>query len=388
MIWQRRVYLDHASTTPVDRRVFRAMKPYFSAQFSNPGALCEGGREAKLAVSAARKSVAGILGARSEEIFFTASGTESNNLALLGSFRVAQKVATGPVHVITGATEHASVFEVCKQIEREGGEVTIVPVGEKGIVSPRDIEKALRPNTLLVSIMHANNEIGTISPVHEISRIIRRYEREHAGSRILFHTDASQSANYLPLRAESLGVDLMTLDASKIYGPKGVGILYKKKKVTLQPIIFGGGQEAGLRSGTENVAGIVGAAKALELVQGMREKESARLAPLRDYFIQEILKAFPTATLNGDPVERLPNNINICFPGTFAEFSVVKLDLAGISCSSASACTTAHGDTSSSVVKALGKKDCAQASLRFTLGRSTTRGSVRRALKRFIATLG
>ncbi len=381
---KKRIYLDYASTTPIDDDVVRAMKPYLQESFANPSAIYREGVFAKRSLSEARTSIARVLSCKSEEIIFTASGTESNNLALLGVFRAAKKKIAKP-HIITTKIEHPSVLEVMEQIEREGGEVSYVGVAENGIVRPVDIQKALRPETILISIMYANNEMGTIQPLREIFRVIQNFQKTKSGgvksgNYPYLHTDASQAANYLSLNVDSLGVDLMTLDASKIYGPKGVGALFIKKKVSLNPIIFGGGQERGLRSGTENVAGIVGMAKAIEIAGKFRNSESgeiSRLAKLRDYFISEVLKRFGEARLNGDPKLRLPNNVNICFPGVDAEFAVLKLDNAGISCASASACNNLSENSASYVIGALPKgKECAKSSLRFTLGRSTTKKEI------------
>ena len=291
---------------------------------------------------------------------------------------------------MTSAIEHPSILETCRALEKEGvAKVSIVGVGKNGIADPKNVEKALLPETVLVSIMYANNEIGTIQPLHEVARAIRHYRKQNGISHAIhFHTDASQSANYLSLDCEKLGVDMMTLDAGKFYGPKGVGILFKKRAIELSPIIFGGGQESGMRSATENVPGIVGAAEALVRADSLRALESARLAALRDSFISSVLEKFPNASLNGDAEERLPNNANIHFPGIFAEFAVVKLDYAGVAVSSASACSSLSDDSSSYVIRALGKDDdAAQASLRFTFGRQTSERELRKALEILSQTL-
>ncbi len=379
-----RIYLDHASTTPVDNQVLKAMKPYLQESFANPSSIYREGVLAKEAVVNARKNIAKELSCRSEEIFFTSGGTESNNLALLGIFRAAKKKIARP-QVITTQIEHPSILEVMKQIEREGGEVKYISVGENGIVRAADIEKALHPDTVLVSVMQVNNEIGTIQPLRDISRGIKNFQKTlspklRALSFPFLHTDASQAANYLSLNIDSLGVDLMTLDSSKIYGPKGVGMLFIKRGIMVEPILFGGGQERGLRSGTENVAGIVGMAEALAIVGKLRDSKSeeiSRLLALRDYFIFEVLKKFPNARLNGDPKLRLPNNVNICFPGVDAEFAVLKLDNAGIAAASASACNNLSENSASYVIEALPQgRECSRSSLRFTLGRATTKKEI------------
>ncbi|MDD5050436.1 MAG: cysteine desulfurase family protein [Candidatus Pacebacteria bacterium] len=377
---KKRIYLDYASTTPLDKEVLRAMEPFLSENFENPSSLYVEGVSAKKAVMGARKIIGNELGVRAEEIIFTSSGTEANNTALLGVFRSAKKKIAKP-HVITTVIEHPSVLEVCKQIEREGGEVTYVSVRENGIVEAKEIKKALKKNTVLVTIMYANNEIGTIQPISEIARVIRQFSKD-SGVKIAFHTDASQAANYLPLKVDSLGISMMTLDGSKIYGPKGVGVLYKKKEISIEPILFGGGQEGGIRSGTENVPGIVGMGKAVEICGKIRLSEFSRLTGLRDYLISGILKKFPKASLNGDLEKRLSNNVNICFQNLDAEFAVIKLDEAGIACASASACNNLSENPSSYVIGALPEKErCKSSSLRFTLGRGTTKAELDKVLK-------
>lgn len=369
---KNRIYLDFASTTPCDPKVLKAMLPYLGGSFANPASLYAEGVEMKKVVAKARKTVADTLFAHPEEIIFTGSGTESNNLAILGVHAKLLEKGVKKPHYITSAIEHASVLEVFKHLEHNGASVTYILPGEDGIIDPRDLKKALTPSTALVSLMYVNNEIGTIQPIKEFAKVIRHHKKFNPDSHILFHTDASQAANYLNLNVEQLGVDLMTLDASKIYGPKGVGMLYKKRRVTLTPVTFGGGQENGLRSGTENVAGIVGFATALELVQGDKEKESKRLTALRDKTIKNILTTFKGSTLNGHSTERLPNNINICFPKLDAEFAVLQLDARGIMCSSVTSCKNISFDSSSYVIEALQKEDCSRSSLRISLGRTTT----------------
>jgi cysteine desulfurase len=375
----RRIYLDYASTTPTDPAVLKAMLPYLKTSFHNPSSLYTEGVGAKKEVEKSRKACAEILSAHADEIIFTGSGTEANNLALLG-FLAQFESKKQKFHFVTSVIEHASILEVFGEIEKRGHEVTYIGVGEKGIVDPKEVKKALKENTILVSIMFANNEIGTIQPIREIAKIVRHFRKEN-NSPIVFHTDVSQAANYLDLNVELLGVDLLTLDSSKIYGTKGVGMLYKKRRVNLSPIIFGGGQEKGLRAGTENVAGIVGFKEALQIANKIKEKESKRLTSLREYGIKKILSAFPDSSLNGDEFKRLPNNINICFPHIEAEFAVLQLDAKGISCSSVTSCKSLSFDSSSYVVEALGKKECATRSLRFSLGRYSTKSDLDYLLK-------
>ncbi len=366
----RRIFLDYASTTPLDKAVLKAMLPHMSLEFGNPSAIYAEGVQAKALVKESRKKIADILNIKAEEVIFTASGTEADNMALLGVFNIYKKDFRP--HVVTTTIEHPGILEMCKYIEKEGGEVTYVPVEENGIVDPEKIRKALKPTTILVTVMYANNEIGTIQPIRDIARVIQSFRTTH--SYPYFHTDASQAANYLDVSFQKLGVDMMTLDASKIYGPKGVGILALKKHVSLSPIIRGGGQEKGLRSGTENVPGIVGMAEALVITQLLKDKESERLRKLQHYFIENVINLYPGVIINGDREARLPNNINICIPNLDAEFAVIKLDHAGIACSSASSCMNLSEESYSYVVDALGKdgKACRGSSLRFTMGRATT----------------
>src|SRR3989338_438003 len=376
---KKRIFLDYASITPVDLEVEKEMDKVGRTTFANPSALYDEAFIAKELVEDARKKVAGILNAQKSEVVFTSGGTEGNNLALLGVFEAHKKDGFVP-HFITTVIEHSAILEVCKEIERRGGEVTYLKVSPEGLVSPKDIHGALKENTVLVTVAYANNEIGTIQPIKDIGRAIkdwRQKKTEHQnGAWPYFHTDACQAGPYLSLDVLKLGVDIMTLDGIKIYGPRGMGILYLRHGVNVTPVIFGGGQEKGLRSGTENVPGIVGFAKALEIADSLREKESERLTALRDYATDSIIKNFPKAVLNGSKESRLPNNINVCFRGLHAEFAVISLDMAGISVSYSSSCRTLKEDPSSYVVSALDMGDCSTSSLRFTLGRESTKKDI------------
>ncbi len=372
---QKRIFLDYASTTPLAPDVAEKMREAEKELWANPSALYGEAILAKEKLTEARQTIAGILGCQKQDIVFTSGGTESNNLALLGVFEAHKKADFIP-HIITTVIEHSSILEVCKEIERRGGEVTYLPVSEDGIVSAKDVKSAIKENTVLVSVMYANNEIGTIQPIKEIGRAIKEHRQKNETSFPYLHTDACQAALYADLNTQKLGIDMMTLDGIKMYGPRGMGLLYIKSGIKTNPVLFGGGQESGRRSGTENVVGTVGLAQALETAHGMREKESARLAEIGDYAIQTILKTFPNASLNGSERNRLPNNINICFPNLDAEFAVISLDVAGISASYSSSCRTLAEDSSSYVVSALGKKDCEKSSLRFTLGRESTKGDI------------
>ncbi len=407
--FKKRIFLDYASSTPLAREVLEAMRPWMngdSDSFANPSALYAEARAAKEAVGEARKKIADMLSAQEKEIIFTSGGTEGNNIALLGVFEAARRKDFVP-HIITTVIEHSSILETCKEIERQGGEVTYLPVSEDGLVSARDVREALRPNTVLVSIAYANNEIGTIQPVKEIGKVIKEWRHAQDSHFPFFHTDACQAGLYMDLNILRLGVDMLTLDGIKMYGPRGMGILYVRNTVQavqnigqnatqntslirggMHPIIFGGGQERGLRSGTENVPAIVGLARAFEISEAVKESEVARLVALRDKTVEKILHAFPHAQLNGSRTERLPNNINICFPAhrdkvsgeditaLDAEFVVISLDVEGIACSYSSSCLTLKEDSSSYVIATLGKPACSTSSLRFTLGRETAEGEL------------
>jgi cysteine desulfurase len=363
---KKSIYMDHAATTYVDSRVKEAMDPYFTEKFGNPSSFYEVAQEAKNAIEEARGVVAKNMGCLPEEIIFTGSGTESDNMAIFG---VARKYQDKGKHIITSSIEHHAVEFPCKQLEKEGFEVTYLPVDEFGRVGVEDLKKELREDTILVSVMTANNEIGTLQPIAEIGEVMK-------GHSALFHTDACQAAGVLELDVKKLGVDLMTINGSKIYGPKGVGALYRRKGVRLQPIIFGGYQERGLRAGTENVAGIVGLGKALELSQEGREVENKRLVELRDYMVAEIEKRVEKVRLNGHPTERLPNNVNITFMDVEGESFVLFLNELGICAGTGSACTSESLDPSHVITATGVPYECAHGSIRFTLGRKTTQEEV------------
>lgn len=377
----REVYLDHAATTYLDQRVKEAMEPYWGTEFGNPSSLYRAGRKAKEALDNARQTVARFLNCRPEEIIFTGGGTEAINLAIFGIAHfysnILKNVGMSRGHLVTSKIEHHAVLHSMQALGKEGFDVTYLDVDEYGMVKPEDVKKALRPDTILVSIMYANNEIGTIEPIAEIGKIVRQVREERKASNnqtpIFFHTDACQAAGALDINVEKLGVDLLAINGSKIYGPKGVGCLYVRRGVRLQPLIYGGGQENNLRSGTENVPGIAGLAKALELAQAEREKENARLSELRDYLIQRILKEIPKTVLNGHAADRLPNNVNISVLDIEGEAMILYLDAKGIYISTGSACTSTTLDPSH-VILALGRPyEYAHGSLRFTLGRRTTK---------------
>lgn len=357
--------MDHAATTPVRPEVVEVMLPYFGTEFGNASSVYGWGRRAHQALDQARDTVAELLGAASNEIIFTSGGSEGANLAIKG---VAWAYQTKGKHIITSAIEHHAVLDTALWLKKHGFEVTILPVDEEGFVSPAEVEKALRPDTILVSIMHANNEVGTIQPIAEIGAIVRKHGA-------FFHTDAVQTAGVLDLNVEELNVDLLSLSAHKFYGPKGVGTLYVRKGVRLDPLIHGGAQERRRRAGTENVAGIVGLAKAFELAREERVAENARLTKLRDRLI-EGLQTIPSSKVNGSLSQRLPNNVNVCFQYIEGESMLLNLDLRGIAASSGSACTSGSLDPSH-VLLAMGlTHEIAHGSLRLTLGRDNTESDV------------
>jgi len=363
----RFIYLDHAATTPLDPRVFEVMKPWFSEKFGNPSSFHTLGKEAKDAVEAARNKISKILSCRAEEITFTSGGTESDNLAILGFARANSGAGK---HLVVSAIEHHAVLEAAKHLEKEGFEVSYVLPNSEGIVELESVKVAIRPDTILVSVMMANNEIGTIQPISEIGNWLQKTRGEKQYP--VFHSDACQAAGVLELSIEKLHVDLLTLNGSKIYGPKGVGLLYVRKNLRLQPLQFGGAQERGIRPGTENVASIIGLATALEFAQKEKNVETERLTILRDKLISGILSNIPKTKLNGHPTNRLANNVNISFLDIEGESLLLYLDAKGIFASTGSACTSASLDPSH-VILAIGHPAAeAHGAMRFTLGHSTT----------------
>jgi cysteine desulfurase len=367
------IYFDYAATTPVHPEVLAVMMPYFTEKFGNPSTLYKLGSEAREAVEEARQKVAGAIGAKPEEIYFTSGATESDNWAIIGT-ALAQE-AKGK-HIITSAIEHHAVLDTCKFLEKLGWRLTILPVDSDGLVDPEDVRSAITNETVLISVMHSNNEIGVIEPISEIGAIAK--ERG-----IIFHTDVTQSLGKVPLNVDELNVDLLSLSGHKIYGPKGIGALYIRKGVKISPYMHGGGQERKKRAGTHNVPGIVGLGKATEIVIRDMANESARLEKLRDKLIEGILEQIPDSRLNGHRTKRLPNNVNVCITGVEGESMILLLDHYGICASSGSACTS--GDLSAShVLLALGlPHELAHGSLRLTLGKDNTEDDISRFLEVF-----
>ena len=360
----RYIYLDHAATTPVDEQVVAAMLPYFSERFGNPSSIHRFGRAALEALDEARETVAAALGASRKEIVFTGGGSEADNLAVKG-VALAQREAGKGAHIITSAIEHHAVLHAVEQLETFGFTATVLPVDRDGLVAPDDLRAAIRPDTVLVSIMYANNEIGTIQPLAELGAICR-------ARGVPFHTDAVQAAGSLALDVNDLNVDLLSLAAHKFYGPKGVGALYVRRGTPLLPLIHGGGQERRRRAGTENVAEIVGMAAALRLAEERRPEYVACCTALRERLLEGIRARIPDAYLNGHPTQRLPNNVNVAFDGVEGESVLLLLDQHGIAASSGSACTSGALEASH-VLLALGLPyDRAIGTVRFSIGQSTT----------------
>ena len=365
-----RIYLDYAATTPAHPDVVKAMLPYFTENFGNPSTIYSYGQEAKGAIEEARASVAALIGAADEEVCFTSGGTESDNYALEG---VAFANESRGNHIITSVIEHHAVLETCAFLEKHGFEVTYLPVDKYGLVDPDDVRKAITPRTLLVSVMHANNELGTIQPVKEIGRITRE-----AG--VYFHTDAVQTTGHILVDVNELGVDLLSISAHKLYGPKGVGALYIRKGTPLVSFLHGGAQEQGRRASTENVPGIIGFGKAAEITGAEVECEALRLTGLRDKFIAGIMERIDNTILNGHPVQRLPNNVNMSIGFIEGEAILVNLDLEGICASTGSACSSGSLEASHVLLATGCPAELARGSLRFTMGRWTNEEEVDRVL--------
>lgn len=365
------IYLDHASTTYTDARVLEAMLPYFSEIYGNPETFHKQGKKSIIAIDDARETIAKILNCRQSEVIFTGSATESNNLAIQGTAR-AYKIKG--MHLITSAMEHSSLLEPFQMLVDEGFSVTYIKPNKEGFIEPKDVEDAIQKDTILVSIMHANNEIGTIQPIAKIGEICKR-------NNVIFHTDSAQTAASESLDTKILNVDLLTLNAGKIYGPKGIGALFVKQGTRLKPIIVGGSHEFGLRAGTHNVPAIVGMAKALELIQSEKEEENNRLTTLRDLLIDGILDNIPNSHLNGSKTNRLPNNVNISFKGLNATELILHLDEQNIFVNTGAACKKGK-EGCSPTLTAIGlcDEDIA-ATLRLSLGKRNTKQQIEKVIK-------
>lgn len=373
------IYLDYAATTPVRSEVLEAMLPFFQKEFANSGSLHDFGQRSKEAIELARKQIVQAVGALSpREIIFTGSGSEANNLAILGAARKHRRRGN---HIITSSIEHPSVLEVCKQLEKEGFQVTYLPVDSYGRISVGDLQNALTDQTILVTIMAANNEVGTLQPIAEIGRLL-------AETPVLFHTDAMQAFGKVPLSVKDSGIDLMTIGGHKIYGPKGIGALYVKKGVRIDPVLFGGGQERGLRPGTLNTPAIIGFGTAAQLAVQEVSSEQERLSRLRDLCWKRIKEEIGQVDLNGHPVSRLPNNLNLSFYGVEGQAVLLELNRKQIYISSGSACS-AGKHAPSHVLIAMGKsEDTAYQSLRITFGKETTESDIEQLIAALKEILG
>lgn len=358
-----RIYLDNAATTKTSQEVVDAMLPYFTENYGNASSIYEVGQRSKEAITTAREDIAKVLGAKTEEIYFTAGGSEADNWVLKAAFEAYSKKGN---HIITTKIEHHAILHTCEYLEKKGAEITYLDVDENGLVNLDELQKAIRPETILISIMFANNEIGTIEPVKEIGMIAK----EHG---VLFHTDAVQAFGQVPIDVDEMNIDMLSSSAHKINGPKGIGFLYIRKGVKIRSFVHGGAQERKRRAGTENVPGIVGYGVAAKRAAETMEVRTAKERELRDYFIDRVLKEIPYVKLNGDPVKRLPNNINLSFRFVEGESLLIMLDMKGIAASSGSACTSGSLDPSH-VLLAIGlPHEIAHGSLRLTLGEDTTK---------------
>ncbi len=367
----KRIYLDYAATTPMRSEVLEAMQPYLTEVFGNPSSIYSYGHEAKAGVDKARTAVASLLGAREEEIVFTGGGTEADNFAIKGIGFANRSKGN---HIITSSIEHHAVLETCQFMETQGFAVTYLQVDKYGMVDPDDVKNAITPETILITIMHANNEIGTIQPISEIGRIARE-----AG--VYFHTDAVQTAGHIPSDVNELNVDMLSTSAHKLYGPKGVGALYLRKGTRIVPLIHGGEQENNRRASTENVAGIVGFGKAAELAKLELKEESARIAAMRDRLVNSLEKNIDEIQLNGHRTRRLPNNINLTVAYTEGESIVLNLDLKGICASTGSACTSSSLEPSHVLVAIGLPQEIAYSSFRMTLGKWNTDEDIDRVIQ-------
>lgn len=373
----KRVYLDYAATTLVHPEVILAMTPYFSELWGNPSSIHACGLEARSAVEEAREKVAGLIGAHKDEIFFTSGGTEADNCALQG---IAFANRARGNHIITSSIEHHAILETCNHLKEQGFSITYLPVDSYGMVDPDEVKKAITSKTILISIMHANNEMGSIQPVPEIGRVA-----ETAG--VYFHTDAVQTVGHIPVDVNKLGVDMLSISAHKLYGPKGVGALYIHAGTNIQPLIYGGGQERQMRAGTENVPGIVGLGKAVELAQADMDEEARRISQLRDTLLKSILENVEHTYLNGHPTRRLPNNANVSFEFVEGEAICLNLDLAGICAATGSACSSISMEASH-VLLAMGlSPELARSSLRFSFGKWSTEEDVKYVLEKLPASV-
>jgi len=388
---QQKIYLDYAATTPVDREVLKEMLPYFSEKFGNAMSIHSFGQEALQAVDMARGRIANFFGAMPSEIIFTSGATEANNLAVKGVLKsYLNSRQTKKPHIITSAFEHHCVLDSCKAVERDGlAEVTYVKPGKDGVIKTIDVEKAIKPNTILVSIMYVNNEIGTVQPIDKIGKLIKKLnaQKNTTDFKIVFHTDATQAINYFDCDVNKLNIDLLSMSAHKIYGPKGIGILYVRKGTAIKKIQDGGDQEYKLRAGTHNVPNIVGLGKAIEMVQKNKIRDMKKVQELRDHLIKKVLQEIPNTMLNGSKIKRSPNNANFSFKDVEGEGLLLSLDMDGIACSTGSACSSGALSPSHVLLSIGLRAEQAHGSLRMTLGKYTTKTEIATAVKKLKAVI-
>jgi cysteine desulfurase len=377
-----RVYLDYNATTPVEPQVLDAMLPYFSADFANASSIHTPGQRARAAVETAREQVAALIGARPQEIVFTSGGTESDNHAIFGvlNSHMAQPVLAvhssppRPAHIITTSTEHEAVLNACQALEKQGVSVTYLPVDREGLIDPESVRRVIRPETALIAVMHANNELGTIQPLEEIGRIAKKHK-------IYFHTDAVQSAGKTPINVNALNVDLLSLSGHKLYAPKGVGALYVRSGTRLRQLLYGGHHQRGFRPGTENVAGIVGLGKAAEIARNSLASDAQQVSTLRDKLECGLVEQVHQVRVNGGSAPRTPNTTNVMFAGIEGEALVIALDLKGLACSVGAACSSGAIEPSHVLTAISLSQEEAKSSLRFSLGRHTTESEIAFALE-------
>ncbi len=372
----KKIYLDYAATTPLDREVEKAMRPYYFEKFGNPMSLHSFGRESLKAVEKARGLVADFLHCNPQEIIFTSGATESNNLAIRGIIKKYGKNGSKKPHLIISSFEHHCVLNTCQELEKRGLiEVSFVKPEKNGIIDPQRIAKAVKKNTILVSVMYVNNEIGTVQPIQEIGEILKKENRKKSQP-ILFHTDATQAVNYFDCDVQKLGVDLLSISAHKIYGPKGTGVLFLKKETPIDQVQTGGEQESGKRAGTHNVPGIVGLGKAISMIKKNQTANNRKISETRDYLIKKVLKEIPDSNLNGDAKKRSPNNANFRFRNVEGESLILMLDAYGIAASTGSACSSGSLEPSHVLLSIGLKPEETHGSLRLTLGKNTTKKEI------------
>ncbi len=382
VINRKRIHLDFAGTTPVAHEVVRAMDPFWSKLFFNPSASYKAGQDTKKIIKKARTSIGNFFGVKESEIIFTQGGSESINLALIGYIRHVKKTESFKPHIIVSAIEHPAVSECVEYIKTLDVDVDIIPVFENGAIDTQTFEKLLTERTVLVSVIGASNETGVIQPIHKVSSSVKKFKNAHNRTQTQYpfvHSDISQMVLTQEVSISKFGADMLTVDGSKMYAPKMSGLLVRKQYVELEPLIYGGGQEFGLRSGTENVVGIVGLNKAIELIEKRKKKDIAHFLKLKEFFIQELSRTSITFEINGSG-EILPNILNICIPGLNSDFAIIQMDEYGVNCAAMTSCAGSKGLLKSEILEAMGKENCSASSLRFSFGRDTAQREIKRSV--------